>query len=187
MDLSLSLSLLFDLVLLIVVGCFVFGGARKGTIPTFLSFVILCIAYPLACFLFPPVASLFDQKTTERILNDTVAFATVLVCLYLLIILLIWGILAGCKRFYQDIADYLAGGLAGLLKGVTCLFIIILLGITMLPAKSAFIKNSLFSRSALSIVNAISTPFPSLLKKKFVKKREELELFWKEKKKEKAK
>ena len=185
MELSFSLSLLFDLVLLIVVGCFIFGGARKGTIPTFLSFITLCIAYPLACFLFPKVTSLFDQKTSERILNDTVAFATVLVCLYLLMILLFWGILAACKRFYQDSADYLAGGLAGLLKGITCLFIIILLVITLLPAKSAFIKNSLFSRSALSIVNAIATPFPSLLKKKFVKKKDELELFWKEAEKEK--
>jgi uncharacterized membrane protein required for colicin V production len=180
MEFSFNLSLLFDLVLLIVVGCFIFGGSRKGTIPTFLSFIILCIAYPLACFLFPRVASLFDQKTTERILNDTVAFATVLVCLYLLIILLVWGILAGCKRFYQDIADYLAGGLAGLLKGVTCIFIIILLAITLLPARSAFIKNSLLSRSALSIVNAIARPFPSLLKKKFGNKKEELELFWRE-------
>ena len=107
------------------------------------------------------------------------AFATVLVCLYLLIVLLVWGILAGCKRFYQDIADNLAGGLAGLFKGITCLFIIILLVITMLPAKSAFIKNSLLSRSALSIVDAIATPFPSLLKEKFVKKKGELELRWK--------
>jgi len=175
-----SLSLLFDLVLLIVVGCFIFGGVRKGTISTFLSLVILCIAYPLACFLFPGIASLFEQKTTERILNDTVAFATVLVCLYLLMILLVWGILAACKRFYRDIADYLAGSLAGLLKGITCLFIIVLLVITLLPAKSAFIKNSLLTRSALSIVNAVAKPFPSLLKKKFGKKKEELELFWKE-------
>jgi len=185
MDLSFSLSLLFDLVLLIVVASFIFGGVRKGTIPTFLSFIILCIAYPLACFLFPRVASLFDQKTTERILNDTVAFATVLVCLYLFIVLLVWGILAGCKRFYQDIADNLAGGLAGLFKGITCLLIIILLVITMLPAKSAFIKNSLLSRSALSIVDAIATPFPSLLKEKFVKKKGELELRWKGTEKEK--
>ena len=86
MELSFSLSLLFDLVLLCVIGGFIFAGARKGTIPTFLSFIILCIAYPLACFLFPKGASLFDQKTTERMLNDTVAFATVLVCLYLLMI-----------------------------------------------------------------------------------------------------
>ena len=185
MEFSFSLSLLFDLFLLIVVGCFIFGGSRKGTIPTFLSFIILCIAYPLACFLFPRVASLFDQQTTERILNDTVAFATVLVCLYLLIILLFWGILAGCKRFYLDIADYLAGGLAGLLKGITCLLIIILLVITLLPAKSAFIKNSLISHAALSIVNAIATPFPSLLKMKFAKKKGELELFWKKTEKEK--
>jgi uncharacterized membrane protein required for colicin V production len=139
----------------------------------------------LACFLFPRIASLFDQKTTERILNDTVAFATVLVCLYLLIMLLVWGILGGCKRFYQDIADYLAGGLAGLLKGITCLFIIILLAITLLPAKSVFIKNSLLSRSALSIVNAIAMPFPFPLKKKFVKKKGELELYWEEAGKEK--
>jgi hypothetical protein len=96
-------------------------------------------------------------------------------------VFLVWGILAGCKRFYQDIADYLAGGLAGLLKGITCLFIIILLVITLLPAKSAFIKNSLLSRSTLFIVNAISTPFPSILKKKFVNKKKELELLWQEK------
>ena len=185
MDLFFSLSLLFDLVLLFVVGCFIYGGMRKGTLPTFLSFVILCIAYPLACLLFPQVASLFDQKTTERLLKDTVAFATVLVCLYLLMILLVWGILAACKRFYRDIADYLAGGLAGLLKGITCLFIIILLAITLLPAKSTFIKNSLLSRSALSIVNVIATPFPSLLKEKFTKKKGELELFWKKPEKEK--
>jgi uncharacterized membrane protein required for colicin V production len=185
MDLFFSLSLLFDLVLLFVVGCFIYGGIRKGTIPTFLSFVILCIGYPLACLLFPQVASLFDQKTTERILKDTVAFATVLVCLYLLMILLVWGILAACKRFYGDIADYLAGGLAGLLKGLVCLFIIILLAITLLPVKSAFIKNSLLSRSALSIVNTISIPFPSLLKEKFVKKKGELELYWKKPEKEK--
>jgi uncharacterized membrane protein required for colicin V production len=185
MELSFSLSSLFDLVLLIVVGCFIFGGARKGTIPTFLSFVILCISYPLACFLFPGVTSLFEQKTTERILNDTVAFATVLVSLYLLMILLVWGILAACKRFYRDIADYLSGGLAGLLKGITCLFIIILLVITLLPAKSSFIKNSLLSRSTLSIVTAIATPFPSLLKKQFVNKKEELELFWEEAEKKK--
>ena len=127
MDVSFSLSLLFDLLLLVVIGCFIYGGARKGTIPTFLSFVILCASYPLACFLFPHVASLFAQKTTERILNDTVAYATVLVSLYLLMVLLLWAILALCNRFYQDIADYLAGGLAGLLKGTVCLLIIILL------------------------------------------------------------
>jgi uncharacterized membrane protein required for colicin V production len=185
MELSFVLSLLFDLVLLIVVGCFIYGGVRKGTIPTFLSFVILCISYPLACLLFPQVASLFDPKTTERLLKDTVAFTTVLVCFYLLMILLVWGILAGCKRFYRDIADSLAGGLAGLLKGITCLFIIILLGITLLPAKSAIIKNSIISRSTLSIVNAIAIPFPSQLKNKFSKKKGELKLFWEETVKEK--
>lgn len=180
-----SLSLLFDLVLLIVVGCFIFGGVRKGTVSTFLSLVILCIAYPLGCYLFPHVAGLFDQKTTDRILNDTVAFGTVLVCLYLLMVLLLWAILATCKRFYQDIADYLAGGLVGLLKGVVCLLIIILLVITLLPAKSAFIKKSLFSRSALFMVDTIAKPFPSLLSKKFIQKKGELELYWKEKDKKK--
>ena len=181
MDLSFSLSLLFDLALLIVVGCFIYGGVRKGTIPTFLSFIILCSSYPLTCLLFPHVASLFAQKTTERILNDTVAFATFLVSLYLFMIFLLWVILATCKRFYQDIADYLAGGLAGLLKGMVCLLIIILLVITLLPAKNVLIKNSLLSRSTLFIVNVISKPFPSLLTKKFIHKKEELEFFWEEK------
>jgi uncharacterized membrane protein required for colicin V production len=185
MDFSFSLSLLFDLVLLVVVGCFIFGGVRKGTIPAFLSLVILCISYPLACYLFPPVAGLFAETTTERILNDTVAFGTVLVSLYLLMVLLLWGILATCKRFYQDIADYLAGGLVGLCKGLVCLLIIILLAITLLPAKSVFIKNSLLSRSALFMVNTIAKPFPSLLSKKFIQKKGELELYWKEKGKEK--
>ena len=185
MDFSFSLSLLFDLVLLIVVGCFIFGGVRKGTIPAFLSLVILCISYPLACFLFPHVAGLFTEKTTERILNDTVAFGSVLVSLYLLMILLLWALLAACKRFYQDIADYLAGGLVGLLKGVVCLLIIILLVITLLPAKSSFIKNYLLSRSALFMVNIIAHPLPSSLSNKFIQKKGELELYWKEKEQQK--
>jgi len=101
MDFSFSLSLLFDLALLIVLGSFIFGGVRKGTTYAFLSLLVLCISFPLACYLFPHFAGLFAQKTTERILNDTVAFATVLVSLYLLMILLLWGILAACKGLPQ--------------------------------------------------------------------------------------
>ena len=174
----LDLSLIFDIVLLIIVGYFIFRGAKKGAVRFLFSFVALCVAFPITCYFFPHLASLFPQEVTKRILGDTIAFATALVVLYCLTLILIWVILEAFKRFYEDVADRIAGGILGLLKGIAITIIIILLMITLLPSKAPLLKDSFLSRSAISIVNIISKPFPPSLKNKFTQKRRELELYW---------
>ena len=111
----------------------------------------------------------------ERILTDTVAFTVLLVSFYFLVFFLLWAILAALKRFRKDVSEEVAGGILGLLKGVVVVVIAILLVITFLPGTSTFVKNSLLCRSALSLVNRIAKPFPSLLKQKFIKNKRELE------------
>jgi uncharacterized membrane protein required for colicin V production len=112
-----------------------------------------------------------------------VAFTTLLVSFYFLLFFLLWALLAALKKFRKDVSEEVAGGILGLLKGVVVIVIAILLVITFLPGTSPFVKNSLLSRSALSLVNSISKPFPSLLKQKFIKNKRELERGWQEKKK----
>lgn len=174
----LDLSLIFDVLLFIVVGYFIFRGSKKGAMSCLFSLVALCIAFPVACYFFPLFASLFSQEVTERIRGDTIAFATTLIVFYCLALILIWAILEALKKFYEDVSDQIAGGILGLLKGVAAVFIIILLMITLLPGKTPLIKDSFISRSAISIVNAIAKPFPPALKRKFTQKKKELELHW---------
>ncbi len=180
MNFFLDISIIFDLFLLIIIGYFIFLGVRKGTVSYLFSLIALLIAYPTACYLYPFFASLFPQKATERILGDAIAFAVTLSCLYFLTLILIWAILETFKRFREDISDKLAGGILGFLKGVVIALIAILLTITFLPGKSPLIKNSFFPRPTMSIVNAISKPFPLSLKRKFIQKKRELELHWKQ-------
>jgi len=179
MSFFLDLSLIFDLFLLIIIGCFIFLGARKGAVSYLFSLIAILITYPIACYLYPFFASLFPQEATDRILGDAIAFAVTLICLYFLTLILIWAILETFKRFREDISDKIAGGILGLLKGVVIALIAILLTITFLPGKSPLIKNSFLSRPTISIVNAISKPFPLSLKRKFIQKKRELELHWK--------
>ncbi len=180
MNLFFDLSLIFDLFLLIITGCFIFLGARKGTASCLFTLIALLVAYPTACYFFPLFSSLFSQKVTDRILGDAIAFAVTLVFLYFCILILIWAVLEVFKRFREDISDQIAGGILGLLKGVVIAFIAILLMITFLPSKSPFIKNSFLSRSTIYIVDTISKPFPISLKRKFIQKKKELELHWKQ-------
>ncbi len=178
MNFSLDLSLIFDLSLLIIIGCSIFLGARKGTASCLFTLIALLIAYPTACYLFPFFASLFSQKITDRILRDEIAFVITLVFLYFLTLILMWAVLEVFKRFREEISDQIAGGILGFLKGVVIAFIAILLMITFLPSKSPFIKNSFLSRSTVYIVDTISKPFPISLKRKFIQKKKELELYW---------
>jgi len=176
----LDLSLTFDFSLVIIVGYFVFRGTKKGAVSCLFSLVALCIAFPIACYFFPLFASLFPQEVTQRILGDTIAFATTLISFYFLTLILIWTILKAFKRFHEDVSDRIAGGILGLLKGAATIFIIILLMTTLLPRKTPLIKASFISHSAISIVNSISTLLPPSLKRKFTEKRRELELYWKQ-------
>lgn len=176
-----NLSLILDLSLLIVFVYCLIRGAQRGTQRCVFSLVALCSAYPITCYVFPLFASLFSQNVAERILTDIVAFTTLLVSFYFLVFFLLWGILAALKKFRKDISEEVAGGILGLLKGVVVIVITLLLVITFLPSTSPFVKSSLLSRSALSLVDGIAKPFPTLLKQKFIKNKRELELSGKEK------
>ena len=178
-----NLSLILDLSLVIVFVFCLISGAQRGTQRCVFSLVALCCAYPITCYVFPLFASLFSEKVAERILTDMVAFTTLLVSFYFLLFFLLWALLAALKKFRKDVSEEVAGGILGLLQGVVVIVIAILLVITFLPGTSPFVKNSLLSRSALSLVNSISKPFPSLLKQKFIKNKRELERGWQEKKK----
>jgi len=144
--------------------------------------VSLCTAYPITCYLFPLVASLFPPQVAERVLSDTVAFTTLLVSLYVLVFFILWGLLAALKRFRKDISEEVAGGILGVLRGVLVTVITILLVITFLSSSSPFLKNSFLSRSALTLVNSIARTYPSPLKEKFVRNKGELERRWQGKK-----
>jgi len=170
-----NLSLILDLSLVIVFVYCLISGAQRGTQRCVFSLVALCSAYPIACYVFPLFASLFSQKVAERILTDMVAFTTLLVSFYFLLFFLLWALLAALKKFRKDVSEEVAGGILGLLQGVAVVVIAILLVITFLPGTSTFVKNSLLCRSALSLVNRIAKPFPSLLKQKFIKNKRELE------------
>lgn len=176
----LDLSLILDIFLLIIVGYFIFRGTKSGTVSCLFSLLALCMAFPTACYFFPLLATLFPQKVANRILVDSVAFATILIAFYFLTLVLIWAILKAFKRFREDVSDQIAGGILGLLKGMVIIFIAILLIITLLPSKSPLLKGSFLSRSTISIVNAIAKPFPRSLKRKFNQKKKELELYWKQ-------
>lgn len=176
----LNFSFIFDFFLFIIVGYCIFRGTKKGAVSCLFSIVALFIAFPIACYFFPLFASVFPQKVANRILGDTVAFATTLIALYFLTLILIWTILKAGKRFREDMSDQIAGGILGLLKGAVVIFIIILFVITLLPSKTPLIKDSFLSRSSVSIVNTISKPLPLSLKRKFIQKRRDLELHWKQ-------
>ena len=178
-----NLSLILDLSLVIVFFYCLISGGQRGTQRCVFSLVALCSAYPIACYVFPLFASLFPREVGERIRTDTVAFTTLLISFYFLVFFLWWALLALLKRFREDVSEEVAGGILGLLKGVVVLVIAILLVVTFLPSTSPFVKNSLLSRSALSLVNTIAKPFPSLLKHKFIKNKRELERGWQGKKK----
>ena len=180
-----NLSLILDLSLVIVFVYCLVSGAQKGTQRCVFSLVSLVSAYPITCYIFPRFASLFSQKVEERILTDPVAFTTALVSFYFLVFFLLWAVLAALKRFRKDLSEEVAGGILGLLKGVVVLLISILLAITFIPSASPFVKDSLLSRSALSLVNSISKPFPEQLKQKFIKNKRDLQLRWEKKNKEK--
>jgi len=176
-----NLALILDLSLVIVFVYCLISGFQRGTQRCVFSLVALCSAYPITCYVFPLFASLFSQKVAGRILTDTVAFTTLLVSFYFLVFFLLWATLAALKRFRKDVSEEVAGGILGLLKGVVVIVIAILLVITFLPGTSPFVKNSLLSRSALSLVNSITKPFPSLLRKKFIENKRELERGWEKK------
>ena len=174
----LDLSLIFDLLLFIIVGYFIYRGAKKGVVSYLFSLVALLIAFPLTCYFFPLLASLFSKEVGTRILSDAIAFASALIVLYFITLALIWALMAVVKRFYENVADLVAGGMVGLLKGITVAIIVILLMITLLPKKAPLLKDSFLSRSTISIVNAIAKQFPPALKNKFTHKMKELELHW---------
>jgi membrane protein required for colicin V production len=176
----LNLSLIFDFALLLVAGYFIFRGARSGVVNCLFSLIALLIAFPIACYAFPLFAALLPREITERLLDDTIAFATTLIALYFLTLFLIWGILKAYEKFRQDISEQIAGGILGLMKGIVVIVIIILFGITFFPGKSPVIKNSFISHSTVSIANSISKLFPRSLRIKFIQKRRELELHWKQ-------
>ncbi len=174
----LDLSLIFDLFLFIIVGCFIYWGAKKGVVSYLFSLLALLIAFPLACYFFPLLSSLFSEDIEKRILSDAIAFASALVVLYFITLALIWALMEALKRFYEDVADLVAGGVVGLLKGITVAIIFILLMITLLPKKAPLLKDSFLSRSTISIVNAIAKQFPPALKNKFTHKKKGLESHW---------
>jgi len=176
----LNLSLIFDFALLLVAGYFIFRGARSGVVSCLFSLIALFIAFPIASYAFPLFAALLPREITERLLDDTIAFATTLIALYFLTLFLIWGILKAFEKFRQDISEQIAGGILGLMKGIVVIVIIILFGITFFPGKSPVIKDSFIAHSTVSIANSISTLFPRSLRIKFIQKRRELELHWKQ-------
>ena len=176
----LDLSLIFDLLLFIIVGYFIYRGAKKGVVSYLFSLLALLMAFPITCYLFPLITSLFSEDIGKRFLSDAIAFATTLVILYFITLILIWALIKAVGRFYEDVADRGAGGVVGLLKGITVAIIVILLMITLLPKKASLLKDSFLSRSTISIVNAIAKPFPPALKNKFTQKKKELESHWKQ-------
>jgi membrane protein required for colicin V production len=173
-----TLSLVYDMVLIIIVGYFVFRGARKGALSYFYSLVALVCAYPLACFLFPFLISFFPQKVAQRMQGDAIAFATILMLLYLLIVALFWGLLSALNKLVEDFSDKLAGGVLGLIKGLAITSIIVLLSLSFTPAKLNLFKDSYLARFASDTIDYLSKPLPQHLKEKFIQKRKEVEQQW---------
>jgi len=176
----LNLSFFYDLSLLIIVGYFIFRGSRKGALNYFYSLLALVVAYPLACPLFTFLISFFPREVVQRMQGDAIAFTTILILLYLLIQALFWLLLIILNRFVEDFSDKLAGAILGLIKGLVIGSIIILLSLSFNPAKLSLFKDSHLTRLASYILDYISKPFPRYLKQKFIRKRRELELYWKQ-------
>lgn len=173
-----NLSLILDLSLIIIFLYCVVTSARRGTERCVFSLVALCSSYPITCYVFPLFASLFSRKVAERILTDTITFATLLVFFYFLVFFLLRVILAALKRVRKDVSEEVAGGILGLIKGVFVIFIIILLAVTFLPGRSPFVKSSFLTRFVLSPASVIAKPFPKPLKGTFIKNKGELETGW---------
>jgi uncharacterized membrane protein required for colicin V production len=165
-------SMIIDFLLLCVAGYLVFSSARKGCVPTFYSFLSLCLSYPIACYLFPLLASFFQPPVTARILGDAVAFAAFVAAIYFLVLLLFWAVLNLLKRAAPDAADQIAAGMLGLLKTAVMMVLIILIMVTFLPNRSGYIKHSFLVRSLMSMVNTIAKPLPPALKEKFLQKKD---------------
>ena len=168
-------SLVFDLLLVLVAGYLIVSSVRKGSVATFFSLLILCSTYPITCYLFPLLASFFPPPVTERLLGDAIAFAALMSAVYFLVLLLTWAILALLKRALPDVADQIAAGVLGLVKTVVIIVLINLITVTFLSPQSVFIKHSFLARSAFFMVNAITKPFPSVLKEKFLERKADLE------------
>ena len=110
--------------------------------------------------------------------GDAIAFATILILLYLLILALFWVLLSALNRFVENVSDKLAGAILGLIKGLAIVSIVILLSLSFSPAKLSLFKDSYLARFASYTVDYISQPLPQHLKEKFIKKRKELDLQW---------
>jgi len=171
----LDLSLIFDLVLVLIVGYFIFRGTRKGILSYFYSLFALVAAYPLACFIFPFLLSFLPRDVAQRMQGDVIAFGTVLVVLYLVIIALCWVLFSALNRLVEDFPDKLAGGILGLIKGLAIISIIILLAMTFTYFKTGMFKDSYLTHLASHTVEYLSKPLPRQLKEKFIQRREKLE------------
>lgn len=172
MSIPFDQSMILDFLLLCVAGYLLFGSVRKGCVPTFYSLLALCLSYPIACYLFPLLASCFRPPVTARILGDAVAFAALMAAIYFLGLLLFWALLTLAKRVAPDVADQIAAGMLGLLKTAVMMVLIIVVMITFLPNRSGYIKHSFLARSLLSVVTAIAKPLPQALKEKFLQKKD---------------
>jgi uncharacterized membrane protein required for colicin V production len=172
MQIPFDQSMILDFLLLCVAVYLVFSGVRKGCVPTVYTLLALCLAYPVACYLFPLLASCFKAPVTARILGDAVAFAAFVAAMYFLILLLFWVALNLLKRAAPDAADQIAAGMMGLLKTAVMMVLVILIMVTFLPNRSAYIKHSFLARSLLSVVLTIAKPLPPALKEKFVEKKD---------------
>lgn len=165
-------SMIVDFLLLCLGGYLVFSSARKGCVPTFYSLLALCLAYPLACYLFPLLASFFQPPVTRRILGDAIVFAGLTAALYFLVLLVFWATLILLKRAAPDAADRIAATMLGLLKTAVMIMLMILVLITFLPARSSYIKHSFLARSFLSVTNTVAQFLPPALKEKYLERRD---------------
>ena len=105
----LDLSLVFDLLLVTIVGCFVYWGAKKGAVSYLFSLLALLMVFPFACYFFPLVTSLFSEDVAKRFLSDVIAFATTLIILYFITLILIWTLKRHSRDFMRGLLIRLRG------------------------------------------------------------------------------
>ncbi|MFH1076579.1 MAG: CvpA family protein [Pseudomonadota bacterium] len=162
-----------------VVTCYFFvRGVFGGILREVASILGAVLGYIVAYNYYRPLAGCLSLVTSERNIQDIVAFS-----LIFSLIVLASGLLGSLARRFAKVllvgwADRILGGVFGLGKGVFIVSVLLLALAAFLPKKPVIIEKSVLARYIINISSKLETALPDDLHKRFQKNLKELREAW---------
>lgn len=174
---------LLDIIIIIVVALTTFRGIFRGLIQEAATILSIIASFFLASLYYKGLALWVSRFFPGHdILMEIFSFLSIFFLSTVLFHFLAQMMRGAIRMILLGWLDRILGGLFGFIKGVVILFCLVTVLMLFYPKSSPVVKDSRFFPTILTVTDKLSFLIPEKIKEDFIRKKRELQDFWRGKK-----